>query len=658
MSVIRHKVTFLGSGSYGSVVKLAMWRGNIKWNLAVQVSFVNAGIWEKHGGYSRSYIIKNFEDIIPEITGARLMATLRQPSFVDYFGTYIIQGADFVRRSHSKTTGFVHDLYEALLSRENTNREVWRKFSGDNHVMLICQGLGDGGDLSYGIKTYASTLTPQVTRQWCFTLFWSLLAAQRTFGFQHRDIKISNMVLCNRGAADMKFRLSHVKDLDNKVFFKLERHNDDLSRFVPCFIDFNFSVYAMTTFAPGSDPHHVLYNWLRAQRLKQKKESPLGLYSFEVNPMTKALSSYPSPDLLFFPDGSHRDYASDVYSLGIAMLHLLAGDANLLLTLVPEFYRESFMAELELAAYELMGSAGTAYVKKHCDPQILLPTLLVMDALGHGVLPTDELQQQSSMYRILDKIRNRIENHNMRPYIMAKLDAIKERHGPEALDFLRSCLTWTKETRGVFPGCPPYKEDSPATYRLLFHPYFAPLRSTQEEHIKRKTGTNEYYGLSYAPPLTPAAALKSPTRAQRMYERILLIEKKVVEELETALNVKTFERRFFKVTKEILIQLEEEKIQEALANAETVMEGESNPKRARVDQEEEDDDTQTGSMMVVDEEDESPARPETDESIMDLDDDAFERIMDNLENHKEYPPWTKPRPPISLVAEEEDLDGL
>jgi serine/threonine protein kinase len=547
MADISYATSFLGAGTYSTVVRVVATdlSSHRTWTFAVAVSLASSS-----PDQSANTNIKHFYDILPELASGRLTASLRQPGFIPYYRAQIVEGTSFVKGT-TEHGSFLEAVMAILTSNLNKNHEhFWRTFDGtETNVMLVCMGLGDKGDLSETDILEEARADRTAVRQWLFTLMWSLLVAQRTFNFEHRDIKLANVVLSDDGPGRSTFKLAlsksqlekqGLRDEHAQVYFAINRR-EGLTTLVPKFVDLNFASYVVSSFDYDADTlENVSSAVLAPDVVSGQLLPPL---HFEVNYASRGVSTYPSPDMFFYPNGDKRDFDSDVFSLGIAALELMVGNATWLVNLFKSVDVKSFQDICLSEAAAVLHPPDINHVRRviRDNGRTLLSYVQLFSAL-HGIwqprIVTDELRQ-TTLFRILE-----------RPSIKAFLVAVASRsslandivvlqrvHGQDALDFLRSCLTWDKAERGVFPGGPAARWQTPASFRLLLHPYFMPLRSTNTD----VAAITQHYTLNYADPPQVTELLLDPERKTRIARRILAVETSVLKQVQYPMTSGCFE---------------------------------------------------------------------------------------------------------------------
>jgi serine/threonine protein kinase len=554
------RISFLGSGSFSSVYKVVCGDGTpgVEWSLAIALSLVDPEIWsDEPGDLDRC---KDWEGLINETVSARLIASLRQSAFNEYFGSFVVQGYDFLRAS-AQTTPLLAALSIAV--RRNVNDKSylsrWSHFRGDANVLVTLMGLGSAGSLAEFETARASRDT---RRAWLFQLASSMLVASRAYGFEHRDFKAGNIILhpaektgrqefvIEIGRRDRQ-RQGLADDCETVCFAFSRDPEDPASCLIPKLIDFGFSRYAVTSIDPGKVGRtimieHPVQRTLPSERLDR---------SILVNSSANHLSTYPGPEMFFDEsNGSERDIASDVFAFGITALQLLFpaihsapwwhADAS-------DFREACRLALEEIECDEDRRGDACDMIKLYAAT---IPTyVLLLDALGNSdastLLQRNHPPTQSIVYRVLSHWRVRL-------YFRSKVDearqtvakAFLETADPAAVELVRSCLTWTREERGVLsnvPQVPRYVDSTPAFFRLLFFPYFDPLRETMDTRKRdAPSETGSTYKLIYRDPLSRSEALRPTKHATRTFERIVQIERDALDELAPLYTGPDFESAF------------------------------------------------------------------------------------------------------------------
>jgi serine/threonine protein kinase len=530
--MITYAATFLGSGTYSGVVRVVAGNGSQSWAFAVAVSHARAS------PLHTSSTIKTHHEIISELACARMTASLRQPGFLPHYRAFVVDGRSFVAGAR-QSGSFLAALFGALTSAANRRADRWRDFQGhESNVLISCMGLGDGGDVANDKMLARARMDPPATRQWIFVLAWSLLVAQRTFAFEHRDIKLGNLVLSDEGTGRSTFQLNlaphqlarqGVGIVNAQVHFAVARTAGTLSALVPKFIDLNFSSYALTSVDEDEEDFAVIRNAVLAPGVTGGKVLP-PLYP-DVNHANRELATYPSPDMIFDIECEARDFDSDVFSFGIAALELLAAQGGAWFSLVS--------SDADVAKFRRLCTTALDGYLNHPDANAtrniltqygreLFAYMQLLHVLHDELLPPPSSRfRQSLLFRLLERpsIRTFVLFSAELSSLQRDLQSIEQGHGSEALAFLRACLTWDKERRGAFPGSPLMHAETPATFRLLFHSYFAPLRTTAEGNA-----ISGHYVLNYQDP--PSIKRESGKRMLRVTQRILAIETGVIRQIE------------------------------------------------------------------------------------------------------------------------------
>lgn len=531
-------ISYLGSGSYSSVLRADIRHANsgAVFSCAIAVSLVDAGIYGDRLG-PKNHDAKEFAEVIPEVAGGLLVTSLRVPGFVPYHQTFVVGGVSFMEhmRDSSLRSTVLGKICTALSVQGNRRRDFYMHVPIQNtHVMLVFMGLADGGDLLDGIHNAAHPT--DLVRQWSFTLLWSLLAAQRVFSFEHRDIKAGNIMLHNAGAGESHFFLDTDDDDDDGggIHFAVVRGRTGLSAYVPKFIDMNFCSYAFT----GVDPD--------AATLQDVGEAFHDTIIFgNVNKSTKWLATYPSPDMLFMSRDAERDFDSDVFSFGIVLFEMCCRVPNFLINLDTEETEQEFIAlwDEELAAQPValrqltFDEADT--IESGRSAVMVLRYMWLLQVLGHGFWPSASSPlAESPLYALLNRPALRAFLDDLVPprVLVDEVRWMEETRGAPLMDFLRACLTWEKSTRGVFEGGPLARPQTPASFRLMMHDFFRPLRSTATNVRAEDT-----HNLHYKDPVA-YHALDSVSRKgrKRIFDRIHAIETFALAQVSTVLTTETF----------------------------------------------------------------------------------------------------------------------
>jgi serine/threonine protein kinase len=558
------RISFLGSGSFSSVYKVACGDGTpgVEWTLAIALSLVDPEIWSDEPGDVDQ--CKVWEGLLTETVSARLLASLRQAAFNEYFGSFVVRGYDFLRAS-AQTTPLLATLSNIV--RRNVNDKSylsrWSHFRGDENVLVTLMGLGSAGSL---VEFDTERTSRDTRRAWLFQLASSMLVASRAYGFEHRDFKAGNIILhpakktgrqefvIEIGRRDRQ-RQGLPEDCERVCFAFTRDPGDPASCLIPKLIDFGFSRYAVTSVDSRTAGRTVLTQHTTQRNLPVEQLTR----SIRVNTSADPLSTYPAPEMLFDEsDGSDRDIASDVFAFGMTALHLLFPSIQ-----TAPWWRDTggidFQETCRLSLVELECDDGDRCERARdvikLYARIIPSYVLLLSALDNSD-PVTFLQKgppsqtsQSIVYRVLSHWRVRL-------YFRRKVDearqtvakAFLETADPAAVELVRSCLTWTREERGVLshvPQVPRYVASTPAFFRLLFFPYFDPLRETMDTR-KRDTPSEagSTYKLIYRDPLSRAEALRPTKHATRTFERIVHIERDALDELAPLYTGPVFESTF------------------------------------------------------------------------------------------------------------------
>lgn len=555
---VRYTVSFLGAGTYSNVVRVTAARGLSTWSFALALSRIESprapDYLDELSDEGKASTMKCFNEVRPELASGRLLASLRQPGFLPQYRVFIIDGPSFAKGRNQQGSLIAH-IFEALQHAKDRDMAYWRKFDGELvDVLVVCMGLGDRGSLARADTLKEACEDARAVRHWLFTLQWSLLVAARTFNFTHRDLKLANMVLCDEGAGRTTFQVSlsakererlglSKADAELVRHFCIERQAGELSACVPKIIDFGFASYVATSMKSSS-------SFSGEQRLLGTHRPAL---FGEVNAFFADVATYPSPDMLFLATYSNaqRDFDSDLFTFGLAALELMVGVSDLVWNLVD-------LASLPLSRF--VDVARNALDLMHALPRErahvaevlqtngrLLVTYMQLHVILHDqVLPPPESRlRQTLLYKVLDNVG--VTELVTAPAHLSTLRAmvakIERVHGPAAVDYLRACLTWDKHSRGVFPGWPAggaaRRAETPATLRLLWHPYFSPLRSSASQAAT--VGADNHYVLKYKDPPTARDALDAPTRFARVAQRIVAVERGLQKQMALSIANDAFE---------------------------------------------------------------------------------------------------------------------
>ncbi len=533
-------VSYLGSGSYSSVLRVDIKREGHVFSCAVAVSLVDADIYgDRLGDFNDD--CKSFADVIPEITGGLLVTSLRVPGFLAYHRAFVVGGVTFQEymRDTSMRSTVLGKMCAALAQRSNKRRDIYMNVPIENsHVMFVFMGLADGGELFDGLDN--DPFATDTIRQWSFTLLWSLLAAQRVFNFEHRDIKSGNIVLHKEGAGASHFYLD-APDVP-KMHFAVTRGHTGRSAMVPKFVDLNFCAYVFTTL----DPKVATLQGLG----ESFHDTDNPDVDANVNESARWLATCPSPDMLFMTDDAQRDFDSDVFSLGLVVFEMCCRQSSFLYRLEMEAVEDQFLnlwhkeiKKRPVVSIRPQREAEKGTLKSR-NSATVLRYMWLMQALGHGFWPSASSPlATSALYKFLRRPALQAFLDDLMPprLLVDELQWIERTHGAPVMDFLRSCLTWDKSTRGVFKGGPPARPATPASFRLIMHDFFSPLRSTDTNVRAEDTHILHYKD----PPRFESLDDISSKARWRIFDRIHTIEAAAVAQIETVLNGDMFAEAIF-----------------------------------------------------------------------------------------------------------------
>jgi len=577
---LTYDITFLDAGSYSTSLKVSVGRPDLPkpWVFVLQVSLVEPRTWRTAAPLSNDIrYTKKFTDVLHELVGARMLAGLRKPGFIEYYGSYFINGANWAVAVNAKFPLLIARIHEVLCHRGNLLRKHWVQFNGSAHVMLACWDYGNLGDMTtlllHGPATAPnlelSTRAPVVAvRQWLFILLWSLLDAQRSFGFEHRDLKTSNIILQKGDATTSPPMAFHLKHTEHPLQFYVDPSK--VNYIIPKYIDFGFCSYVMSSIRVDHNFGERLLT--PATRLFYDEDQA----NFNVNTNSRDMYSIPDPALLFWQDGARRDMDSDVFDYGVMALHLFVQNPLFTTTFISIGEREQFLATIEMALFALRTHRLLVKeprfaqgVRDHIrENKYILSYVILLGYLGHGYYPESEPELEGNLLYLVLKspeVKHYLEHQitKARENLKTSFAKVEALHGPHAMDFVRACLTWDKKSRAVnFVGAPPYSPTAPSSFRLLYHPYFQPLRQTEGDDnnittttLKRMTSHEITYNLDYADPPTYASLSQNPTRRLRFYRRIQPVEYETLDEISKLVNVHDFERLFDFKSNAVLLQM-------------------------------------------------------------------------------------------------------
>jgi serine/threonine protein kinase len=356
-----------------------------------------------------------------------------------------------------------------------------------------------------GSDAYAPRLRHDLAqvRPWLFQLLWSLMVAQYRLGFRHQDLKEANLL--ERPLAepdDCTFRLYGSGGELAPVEWRIKER-----RSAPVMIDFGLSTWMHPTRAP-----HQGY---------------------------AAASTYPSPDLLFWPHArtSRRDYSSDIWTLGYVTLNILTGNA------VQDFYYAVCEATAGASAAvngllarlpEMRRLLGVTRKRRTAADVHLfahwVTVLVLMHAVHWTALPPASLVPAGASER-LDALRGAGEVDailfDSDPATAPLVDAIRnlcERDVPLG-SLLRRMLAW--------PSCGAYGAESERmAYALVHDAYFAPLQADAAadgagQGVTQRRATYSMYMNSAAPLYrTPPDTNRAARHRQYVYERVRRCERR------------------------------------------------------------------------------------------------------------------------------------
>jgi serine/threonine protein kinase len=494
-------------------------------------------------------MMKTLDNLLPELASSRLVASLRQPGFIPQYRTFVVDGPSFAQWRERRDS-LIAAVFDALRHASDRDAKYWRKFDGAHvDVLVVCMGLGDRGALDHVNILNQASHDASTVRQWLFTLQWSLLVAARTFNFTHRDIKLANMVLSDEGAGRTTFQVTlsakertrlglSEADVNAVRHFCIERQAGELSACVPKFIDLGFASYVVSSVRPFE---------LDVDPLPGTHDPPL---FGNVNGYFADIATMPSPDMLFLEayPGALRDFDSDLFTFGLAALELMAGSASFVWDMAKsaapgllDLFKDVALNALEFTSSLPHEQKRVREVVKK-NGRYLVAYMQLLFVLRDQVLPPEQSPlRQTLLFRVLN--RSAITELVMMPMYLeplrARLGKIESIHGREAIDYLRACLTWDKSSRGVFPGSPPVRHGTPGTMRLLWHAYFAPLRSSASQAAA--SNIDNHFVLKYRDPPTSRDALNAPVRFARVTRRIVSVERGLQQQVSQIVSGNTFE---------------------------------------------------------------------------------------------------------------------
>ena len=548
-SALRYAVSYLGAGTYSNVVRVTATRGTATWSFALSLSRVESeraptyqDKCSEHGGATT---MKTLDSVLPELASGRLVASLRQPGFLPQYRVFIVDGPSFARW-RDRAGSLIAGVFDALRHAKDRDAGYWRKFNGAQvDVLVVCMGIGDSGTLHQTNILNQTSRNADAVRQWLFTLQWSLLVAARTFNFTHRDIKLANMVLSDEGAGRTTFQLTFSPkerarlglseaDANAVRHFCVERRAGELSACVPKFIDLGFASYAVSSVRSTDSDEDLLPG---------THDPPL---FGNVNGYFADVATMPSPDMFFLEayPGALRDFDSDLFTFGLSALEIMAGSATFVWDLADGLWNRFKDVALNALEFTFPLPRERKHVRKVLNENVrfLVAYMQLMFVLRGQVLPPEQSPlRQTLLYRVLDRpaITDLVTAPASTGALRSRLEKIESAHGREAIDYLRACLTWDKSARGVFPGAPPARHGTPGTMRLLWHPYFAPLRSSAS--LATASGVEDHCVLKYRDPPTARDALNAPRRFARVAQRIVSVEQGLQKQVSEIVSSNTFE---------------------------------------------------------------------------------------------------------------------
>jgi serine/threonine protein kinase len=311
-------------------------------------------------------------------------------------------------------------------------------------------------------------------RAWLFQLVWSLCVGQIQCGFRHLDLKLGNIVEQDAPAEDCHFLMGnyHWQITDRRSY--------------PLLVDFGFAT------------------WVTGAGAAAEEEKPHDGW--------KAYSTYPSPDLLFWPSGEHRGYASDLYALGYTLAELLtrgalthlrrgeyatAAESALLRDALPLRWRQDVDDDDDAEDEEDdVDEDDTTEQQQHTNATCTatlwsnywMSVLLLADALDLGLLP-EEATLSHVEAPVLATLRLSPAVRRLRQLpnpLRAHFTALRL-HEPALVQLLQRLLAWDG-----------HRQAHPA-WSALLHSYFAPLRTPATPATPAIVASQRWYECRWHP---------------------------------------------------------------------------------------------------------------------------------------------------------------
>jgi len=444
MAVCVENATFLGQGSFGMVVGLVLSHPDfpgVTVRTAVKcVQFIDTyakycfnrslppSVQRRHV-YDADMMVG---EIAAECVLSRLAAALDTPVCPGYLGEFVSDGAVFhpFLRGEAPEDSVLARIGTALTSVLCVNGGMLCSARSDESWMFLCM---EWIDSARPLSQLQGFLSGEEIRLIVFQVAYALFRLFRSFRAYHRDLWGKNILIGGGGSSSATEEEEEERPLtvalDDGVHFRVAVPSSCCATL----IDFGFGTYAET---------HMDGNARRAPASRT-----------DVNRSNACVTTQPSPDLFFFPEGQMRTAWTDVFALGMLVLRAF----------LPPAFAWPDHTPLE----DLLVEAQQELKHEHYYGQ-LLQCLLVLDALGNSDpatgLPPSPLFADTPLYGFL------AENAMFRLWfdVMRKQNPVRDvlaALAPECITFLRDTLTWTAPEMGTNPF-----------ETVLRHPYFASYR--------------------------------------------------------------------------------------------------------------------------------------------------------------------------------------